>query len=239
MTLPNGASRSDAPIDDEATSNSPGLESAASGANNAHRQSDASSNDKTLSKPKPELLPTGLQKKNTDSIAFDKTCLVKVDPSTKTVDVPRPIFGTKNSDLTRALVEQVVNVTLNSAGKHDEENLKYALAAIHGIGPKDELEGLLAVQMIGVHSLVMEYLKRASWEGLTKDGIDTNVNRAIKLAHTFTTQMDALNRHRGKVGEKIVVRDVNVNEGGQAIVGPVSHDGRGSAATEHDAHKVK
>jgi hypothetical protein len=215
------------------------LQNTALGENGSHHQSDTSSKGSGHPKPTPESLPTGLQKKSNDSIAFDKTCLVTVDASTNTVNVPGPIFGTKNEDLTRALVEQVVNVTLNSAGKHDVENSKYAVAAIHGIGPKDELEGLLAVQMIGIHSLAMEYMKRASWEGLTKDGIDTNVNRAIKLAHTFTAQMEALSRHRGKVGEKIVMRDVNVNEGGQAIVGPVSHEGRGKASSEDDADKVK
>ncbi len=193
------------------------LPNTALGENGSHHQSDASLNDKKLSK-KPESLPTGLQKKSNDSIAFDKTCLVTVDASTNTVNVPGPMFGTKDPNLTRALVEQVVNVTLNSAGKHGVENVKYALAAIHGIGPKDELEGLLAVQMIGVHSLAIEYLNRASREGVATAGTDINVNRAAKLLHIFTTQIQALNRHRGKVGPPMVVGNVNVNEGGQAIV---------------------
>jgi len=30
------------------------------------------------------------------------------------------------------------------------------MAKIYGIGPKDEFEGLLAVQMIGLHSLAIE-----------------------------------------------------------------------------------
>ena len=215
------------------------LKSAASGASNSHHQSDASSNDNTLSQPKPESLPTGLQKKSNDSIAFDKTCLVEVDASTNTVNVPRPIFGTKDKDLTRALVDQVVNVTLNSAGKHDVQNLKWALPTIYGIGPKDELEGLLAVQMMGVHSLAIECLQRASREDQTICGMDANINYATKLLRTFTAQMEALNRHRGKVGQPMVVGNVNVNEGGQAIVGPVSHDSRGKASPEHDADKVE
>jgi hypothetical protein len=106
------------------------------------------------------------------------------------------------------------------------------------MGPKDELEGLLAVQMIGVHSLSMECLKRASLEGQTTVGIDTNINRATKLLRTFTAQMEALNRHRGKIGQQMVVGNVNVNEGGQAIVGPVSRNGRGKAS-EDDADKVE
>ncbi len=69
--------------------------------------------------------------------------------------------------------------------------------------------------------------------------IDANINSATKLLRTFTTQMEALNRHRGKVGQQMVVGNVNVNEGGQAVVGQVSHDGRGKASTEDDADKAK
>jgi len=116
---------------------------------------------------------------------------------------------------------------------------RQSLPTINGIGPKDELEGLLAVQMIGVHSLAVECLKRASLAGETTAAMDANINHATKLLRTFTTQMEALNRHRGKVGQQMVVGNVNVNDGGQAIVGPVSHDGRGKASTEDDADKVE
>ena len=44
--------------------------------------------------------------------------------------------------------------------------------------------------------------------------------------------------HRGKVNQQLVVGNVNVNNGGQAIVGPVSHAGRGKALTEDDAEKI-
>jgi hypothetical protein len=51
--------------------------------------------------------------------------------------------------------------------------------------------------------------------------------------------MEALNRHRGKLGQPTLVGNVNVNEGGQAIVGAVRHDGRGKAFTKDDADKVQ
>jgi hypothetical protein len=212
----------------------PTLKSAASGGK-------GSSNGNSLSKPEPESLPAGLQKKSKEAGASDNTFVVKIDASTNNVTLNEDlrIFGTKNPDSTRALIEQVLAIVPNAAGKHDLQNLKYALATINGIGPKDELEGLLAVQMIGVHSLAIECLKRASREGQTTFGMDANINRAMKLLRTFTTQMEALNRHRGKVGQQMVVGNANVNEGGQAIVGPVSHDGRGKASPEDDADKVE
>jgi hypothetical protein len=208
------------------------LKSTASGAESSPHQSHASSTDNRLSKPEAVSLPTALQEKAEE--------IVEVDKSTNNITIKRErIFGTKNEDSILALVKQVAGLVPTIAGKFDSQNVQWALVTIYGIGPKDELEGLLAVQMIGVHSLAIECLKRASQEGQTTFGMDANINRATKLLRTFTTQMEALNRHRGKVGQQMVVGNVNVNEGGQAIVGPVSHDGRGKASTEDDAVKVE
>jgi hypothetical protein len=108
------------------------------------------------------------------------------------------------------------------------------LATVHGIAPRDALEGLLAVQKIGVHNLAMECLRRASLKGQTFEGMDANVNRAVRLLRTFTSQMEALNRHRGRVGQSMVVGNVNVNDGGQAVVGLVSPSRREKASKQDD-----
>ena len=203
------------------------LKSVASSANGSDHQSDASSNNNSLSKSQRASLPTGLQKGNKEAIASGETFVLKMDAATNRLSINgnSRIFGTNNLDSNNALIHQVVGVVTNG-GTHDLQNLKWALATVLGIGPKDELEGLLAAQMIGVHNLAMECLKRASLQGQTFEGMDANVNRAVRLLRTFTSQMEALNRHRGKVGQQMIVGNVNVNDGGQAIVGPVSPAGR-------------
>ena len=50
-----------------------------------------------------------------------------------------------------------------------------------------------------------------------------------KLARTFAAQVEALRRHRTGGEQKVTVEHVTVNEGGQAIVGNVSHGGRGAS----------
>ncbi len=194
-------------------------------------------------KRSPELLPNGLQKKSKEASAADNTFALTVDASTNgihlTLNSNSRIFGTNNPDSIYALIQQVYGFLSVDADKPDLQKLKYALATINGIGPKDELEGLLAVQMIGVHGLAVECLRRASLKGQTPEGIDANIHRATKLLRTFTSQMEALNHHRGKISQPMVVGNVNVNEGGQAIVGPVSQDGRGKVSTEDDADKVE
>jgi hypothetical protein len=46
--------------------------------------------------------------------------------------------------------------------------------------------------------------------------------------------MEALNRNRGKISPQTVVGNVNVNKGGQAIVGTVEHRGSGKVSTKDD-----
>ena len=50
---------------------------------------------------------------------------------------------------------------------------------------------------------------------------NSNGNLAIKLLRTFTMQIEALQRYRGKGQQKVTVEHVHVNAGGQAIVGAV------------------
>src|ERR1035438_7976862 len=109
------------------------LKKLASGTNGSHDQSDASSTDKSLSKPEPKSLRTGHQQKGNGAIASDDTFVVELDASTNRVTVNRPIFGTNNQDSNHALVKQLFSVVPNAAGNLDMQNLKYALATIHGI----------------------------------------------------------------------------------------------------------
>ena len=101
------------------------------------------------------------------------------------------------------------------------------LAALVGIGPKDELEGMIAAQLIAVHNAAMECYRRAMIGEQSFEGRRENLNQANKLSRTFATLLEALNRHRGKGHQKVTVEHVHVHEGGQAIVGNVNAKGGG------------
>ena len=49
-----------------------------------------------------------------------------------------------------------------------------------------------------------------------------------KLMRTFTAQMEALRKHRHGGKQTVTVQHVNVEDGGQAIVGTVEAGGRGA-----------
>ncbi len=134
-------------------------------------------------------------------------------------------MGTSDVALCNNLLRQVINAfAFSEVDSVDRSNL--ALAVLHGIKPRDELEAMLAVQMIGVHNLAMAFMGRAVRTEQTFEGADANVARATKLLRTFTAQIEALNRYRGGGQQKVTVEHVHVNEGGQAIVGTVE-GGRG------------
>jgi hypothetical protein len=145
-------------------------------------------------------------------------------------------FGTRDLDSICRLMVQVIS-TVPESEQGEPQNSNSFLATLHDIAPRDALEGLLAVQMTGVHEVAMRFLARGAGSQ-TRGEIDADINLAVKLMRTFTAQMEALNRHRGKITQPMMVGNVNVADGGQAIVGPVNHSGPGKVSEEDEKEKA-
>jgi hypothetical protein len=112
----------------------------------------------------------------------------------------------------------------------EERDKQYGatLVALVGIGPRDELEGMLAAQLIAAHNASMECYRRGMLGEQTFEGRRENLAQASKASRTFVTLLEALNRNRGKGQQKVTVEHVTVNAGGQAIVGAVQAPGGGA-----------
>jgi len=67
--------------------------------------------------------------------------------------------------------------------------------------------------------------RRAVIPEQTEKGIEMNVSRATRLMRTFTSQVEALQKYRNKGKQTIQVQHVNVQSGGQAIVGAIQGGG--------------
>ena len=128
--------------------------------------------------------------------------------------------GIRFPDAGKLLLEQVILSMPNDLLER-EKAIGVAMAMLLDIEPKDELEGMLAAQMIAVHVASMNMSKRCMLAGQTLDGINANVNRMTKLMRTFTNLLEALQKYRGKCNQTIQVQHVQVNDGGQAVVGNV------------------
>ena len=131
-------------------------------------------------------------------------------------------FGTVDENLANRLLMQAIQ-TYPDRNDLDVGMHNYTMALLHGIGPRDELEGMLAIQMVGVHNLAMQAMQRAS-DAKTYKPLTESSKIANTLLRTFVAQIEALNRYRGKGQQKVMVEHVHVNKGGQAIVGNVSRD---------------
>ncbi len=167
----------------------------------------------------------------------DNSCL-ELHTTNKTLSKAKftEAFGTTDSELQQYLLNQVVQTFrgCESSKGFDhtrmEEFANNAMALLNGIQPQDEIEGMLAVQMIAVHNMAMETMKRAMITDQTFEGAEANINRATKMLRTFNAQMEALKRYRTGGQQKVTVEHVHVTAGGQAIVGVVNrgegNDGR-------------
>jgi hypothetical protein len=137
-------------------------------------------------------------------------------------------LGTADFDFYDGLLTQLVSV--GTQGKTpDERGTNVMLAMVRGIGPKDEIEAMMAAQMAAVHVTTMTFARRLAHVDniLQQDSAERAFN---KLARTFAIQLEALKRYRTGGEQKVTVQHVTVNEGGQAIVGAVS---RAPAGVEH------
>jgi hypothetical protein len=130
--------------------------------------------------------------------------------------------------------------------KHSDEQTRdqqfhAVMAGLIGIAPKDELEGMMAAQLIAAHSAAMECYRRAMHGEQTLEGRRENLSQANKLSRTYATLLEALNRHRGKGQQKVTVEHVHVHSGGQAIVGTVERPAPANSSrpeNQHDARQI-
>jgi hypothetical protein len=103
------------------------------------------------------------------------------------------------------------------------------------IKPSGGAEGMLAAQMVGTHSAALEFLRRAAIPSQSFEGRNMALNQAQKLMTLYTKQLATLDKHRGKGQQKVIVEHVNVEPGGQAIVGHVETGQTKETAESSDA----
>jgi hypothetical protein len=138
-------------------------------------------------------------------------------------------LGTSDFDFFNSLLSQLINVGSQGPAV-EEKGTNFMLSVVKGIGPRDQIEAMLAAQMAAVHVATMTFARRlAHVENIPQQ--DSAERAFNKLARTFTTQMEALKRYRTGGEQKVTVQHVTVSEGGQAIVGNVTQ-GRGAAAPD-------
>jgi hypothetical protein len=135
----------------------------------------------------------------------------------------KKLFGAETPEMANALLRHCFKVLkpIESSDNHSgSDERMFLVAAVSEIKPRDGVERLLSVQMAATHvALVRAGRWMATADNLAQSLAHTNGFN--KLARTYTTQMEALRKHRNGGKQTVTVQHVNVEDGGKAIVGNV------------------
>ena len=168
-------------------------------------------------------------------LSADKNGLLKVE-ARQEPGALRASLGSRSDDdgaVPAAFAAQALNDLLQIAlasgkpekfpeGPVNAEALNAMIQAAAAFEPADELEGMIAIQAAALHRVTMDSLARAQRQADVQIRA-TNIGHANKCSRTFVALVEALNRHRGKITtQRVIVENVNVAAGGQAVVGAVT-----------------
>jgi hypothetical protein len=143
-------------------------------------------------------------------------------------------LGIANLHQYSALVGQIISV----APDQSVQAINETFALVTGVGPRDPIEAMLALQMAAVHNatLVVGRRLRSSNNVVEQDSCSSAFN---KLARTFVSQVDTLKRYRSKGEQRVVVehQHVEVFPGGQAVIGAFSNGGGAHQHIQDQSHE--
>lgn len=98
------------------------------------------------------------------------------------------------------------------------KRIREAVRLLEGLRPRDELEGMLAVQMVATHFAAVQTLQHAVNPGLISSKRNDTLKQAEKLMSLFTRQVETLNRSRAKAAQKITLEHEGGEPRGQAVL---------------------
>jgi hypothetical protein len=134
-------------------------------------------------------------------------------------------IATTDVDFFAGFVAQLAKA---GGGEPDEQQLNFMLSVVKGIKPRDQVEAMLAAQMAATHSATMKFSYNLA-EAECVEHRDSAERGFNKFTRTFVSQMEALKKYRAGVEQTVTVQQVNVSEGGQAIVGNVTQGQKDAA----------
>ena len=171
-------------------------------------------------RPAPPTLEYGNDERGGFTVALDKK------RGRKALLALHSATGLRNSDAAFMLLDQLIRLSASDFSRLDPSKADAALALMDELKPSDGPEAMLAGQMVAVHYAAMQCFSRAMLEDQSLVGRELNLKHGGKLSRIYAQQVEALDKHRRKGQQTVVVEHVHVNDGGQAIVGSVSN-GRG------------
>jgi hypothetical protein len=135
--------------------------------------------------------------------------------------------GFKKEGSVENILLTIINTLLKSEDNLEKKNLKgnQILSVMTELNPRNGLEGMLISQMLVTYDRAMYCFRMADNNKSCAEMYFSLQNQGVKLMRLYTQQLEALDKHRRKGNQKMIVEHVHVHKGGQAIVGNVNHKG--------------
>lgn len=128
--------------------------------------------------------------------------------------------GSDDRDFQHGLIHQLTNA-LSKGKDADIAALNFGLSVVQGVGPRDQIEAMLAAQMAAVHDATMREARLMN-HAVNIDQLRAHDGALNRLARTFSAQVAALKAYRSGGEQRMTVEHVHVHAGGQAVVGQVT-----------------
>lgn len=126
------------------------------------------------------------------------------------------LMGTTDEALNKELLRKTALASLPKKDRN-EEGVRVLQAFILGMQPENPIEAMVHSQLYALHSHAMEMMADAQ-KSISVDIREQYLKMANKLVKTFNNSLEALNKYKCRGLQTIRVENVNVNDGGQAIV---------------------
>lgn len=121
----------------------------------------------------------------------------------------RAAGGSFIQEYNMALINQTLRTFWKPAGAKKDDDWSKAMQALAiyglaGMRPGNELEGMVAAQIVAAHAAAMECYRRAAIPDQSFESRNANLNLASKASRTFATLTESLQRLRGETGKQTV-----------------------------------
>jgi hypothetical protein len=128
-----------------------------------------------------------------------------------------PAYGPSDASLV-----QIQNASRMPSGGISEIGVNAVLAFIEGVGPKNEMEAALAIQMACTHAVTMAVMSRAGGAYGGDRHVATMASASARLLNAFANQVETMRRLRNGGTQVIRVERIEVSDSAQAIIGNIS-----------------
>jgi len=136
-------------------------------------------------------------------------------------------LGTASNPFVYASLMQLIASAKLPGGRTSEMAVNASLAFIENAKPKDEVESALLIQMACTHTAAMTALATFAGTPDYDRSATQKASAASRLLRAYTAQVETLHRLRHGGSQFVRVEHVQVNEGGQALIGNVRKEGSG------------